>query len=312
MSDFDLMIRVAQRKAAFRIMEELGWSLAPRSPERITEGYLSIVHAHGFTRATGGECDLHWHLFPECCNADSDDEFWKDAVPLEVQGVQTQALGPTDQLLHVCVHGAAWNPIPPIRWIADAIAVMNSAPIDWNRLVGQAQRSGLLVQLRVTLTYLGENFGAPVPAETLRSLREVPVLKREMAEYNYKIQNYETKLMGFLPILWFRYLRLAETQQSPYKVIGFVNYLRCYWGAEHARDLAGYAALMIGRRISAGARQVARCALRTARLQIGIPTRIVQKRFFMRRRPTVLSAKEFAGYQKELSRRKFEHPLKRT
>jgi hypothetical protein len=189
---------------------------------------------------------------------------------------------------------------------------MNSAPVDWNRLAGQAQRSGLLVQLRVTLTYLAENFGAPVPAETLRSLRELPVSKREIAEYKYKIQNYETKPMGFLPILWFRYLRLAETQQSPYKLMGFVKYLRRYWGAEHARDLAGYAALMIVRRISAGARQVSRCALQAARLQIGIPSRIVQKRFSMKRRPTVRSAKEFAGYQKELSHRKFEHPVKPT
>jgi hypothetical protein len=248
MNDFDVMIHEEKRSAAMQVMSELGWTPIPRWPEGLTEGYLSVVNSHGFAHSAGRECDLHWHLFPECCQPDADNDFWEQAVPFRIHGVLTRALAPADQLLHVCVHGAEWNPIPPIRWITDAMMIMKSSSIDWNRILDQARKRQLMLPLRATLNYLVDEFEAPVPADTLESLRRAAISKLERAEYKYKIQNFEPKALGYLPLLWFRYLRLEGNKRSGSKLIGFVKYLQRFWGAEKIWHLPTFGALMAVRR----------------------------------------------------------------
>lgn len=249
MHDFDVMVRMSQRSAAIAVMKDAGWSFMPRTPERINDAYFSIVHAHGFTDPNGRECDLHWHLIPECCRADSDDDFWDEAVPLEIHGVKTRSLSPTDHLLHACIHGAVWNPIPPIRWIADAMMIMKRSAIDWHRIVAQARKRRLTVPLAATLGFLATEYRAPVPRPVIESLRKTAVTKVEVAEYNYKNRNYQDAPFGFLPVLWFRYLRHEPDQSPTLKVIGFLRYLERFWGIDKTRQLPTYAALMIARRV---------------------------------------------------------------
>jgi hypothetical protein len=161
----------------------------------------------------------------------------------------TRALAPADQLLHVCVHGIEWNPVPPLRWIVDSLMIMKSANIDWHRLIAQAQRCRLVFQLKVTMNYLCAKFSAPVPAEILRSIQQIPVSKSEVREYDYKIQNYRLKPLGFIPVLWFRYRRLNGEQRLRQKLIGFARYLRQFWGAEHTSHALAFTALMPLRRV---------------------------------------------------------------
>jgi len=249
MNDFDVMVRVEQTPAAIVLMKKLGWFPMPRSPEGLTESYLSIVNSHGFVHSAGRECDLHWHLFPECCQVDADDDFWEQSVPFQVHDVATRSLAPTDQLLHVCVHGAEWNPIPPLRWVADAMMIMKTSLIDWDRLIAQARKRRLILPLRDTLDYLHNRLAATVPPEILQSLHNIPASRLELAEYKYKTENYEPKPLGYLPVLWFRYLRLEGSDRSRHKLFGFVKYLQRFWGADHIRQLPFYAALMGMRRI---------------------------------------------------------------
>jgi len=249
MNDFDVMVRVGQTSAAIDLMRRLGWNPMPRSPEALTESYLSIVNSHGFTHSAGRECDLHWHLFPECCELDADNDFWDQSVPLQVHEALTRSLAPTDQLLHVCVHGAEWNPIPPLRWAADAMMIMSTAVIDWDRLVAQARKRRLILPLRDTLDYLHQQLAAPVPSKVLQSLHNIQASRLERAEYKYKTENYEAKPLGYLPVLWFRYLRLEGSDRPLHKLLGFVKYLQRFWGADHLRQLPFYAALMGVRKI---------------------------------------------------------------
>ena len=249
MNDFDVLVPTSERSTAFAVMKEAGWSPMPRSPERLTEEFLSVVHAYGFTDSAGRECDLHWHLFPECCAPDADDELWADAVPLELSGVRTRSLSPADQLLHVCVHGAAWNPTPPLRWIPDAMMILKTSAIDWDRLITHARNRRLILPLRDTLDYLSHRLAAPVPPQVLQSLYETKTSRLERAEYKHKLDNYERKLLGYLPVLWFRYLRLEGSKH--HKLIGFIKYLQRFWGADHLRQLFFYAGYMGLRKILA-------------------------------------------------------------
>jgi len=249
MNDFDVMVPERQRSEAMAVMRDLGWRPMPRSPEALTEGYLSIVNGHGFEHASGRECDLHWHLLPECCQTGADDDFWEKAEPFEICRILTRSLAPADQLLHVCVHGVEWNPVPPLRWIVDSLMILKSANIDWNRLLAQAQKCRLVFQLKVTMNYLCAKFRAPVPAEILGSIQQMSVSKSEVREYNYKIQNYRLKPLGFIPMLWFRYRRLYGAQRPRHKLIGFARYVQQFWGAEHTSHALAFTALMPLRRV---------------------------------------------------------------
>jgi hypothetical protein len=249
MNDFDVMIPVEQISRAIDLMKKLGWNPMPRSPETVTESYLSIVNSHGFVHKAGRECDLHWHLFPECCQPDADVDFWERSIPLEIHGVSTRSLSPTDHLLHICIHGAEWNPIPPLRWVADAIMIMGSSSIDWDGLVARSRARHLTLPLRDTLNYLHRQLSAAVPPNTLRALNEMPTSRMERAEYKYKTQNYEAKTLGYLPVLWFRYLRLEGADPSRHKLLGFVKYLQRFWGAERLRQLPFFAAFMGARKV---------------------------------------------------------------
>ncbi len=62
MNDFDVMVRVEQMAAAIDVMRKHGWKPMPRSPEAVADSYLSVVNSHGFTHASGVECDLQSNL----------------------------------------------------------------------------------------------------------------------------------------------------------------------------------------------------------------------------------------------------------
>ena len=154
-----------------------------------------------------------------------------------VQGVPTLALNPADQLFHVCVHGLRWNSVPPLRWVADALMILNSSPeIDWNRLVTQARQRRLVLSLRKALTYLRDLLDTPIPPTILQRLQQIPLSKIERLEYqaNTRVPGP----MGGLPMAWFLYLRRSpSTSTLPPRLIGFPKYLQYLWAVEHLWQL---------------------------------------------------------------------------
>jgi hypothetical protein len=122
-------------------------------------------------------------------------------VPLAFEGVPTLALAPAHQLLHVCAHGVRWDDPSPIRWIADAMAVVRAAgdAIDWRVLCDEAIQRHLVLPVGDGLAYLAEHLGASIPAEVLRTLRASPVSRLE--RYNYESQTREYWQPGALEIM---------------------------------------------------------------------------------------------------------------
>ncbi|MCJ7481546.1 MAG: nucleotidyltransferase family protein, partial [Thermodesulfovibrionales bacterium] len=181
MNDIDILVRPEHAVRAVHLLKELGWLPIDFMP---TEEYMSVSYSHGFRNNAGQECDLHWHVLSQCRKAHDDDVFWQDADEVKIHDATAYVLNPTDQLLHVCIHGARWNITPPIRWIADAITILNnhSAVIDWDRLILQADRLRLILPLRDTLNYLKTQFNAPIDGEFLHSINTLAVPQIERIE----------------------------------------------------------------------------------------------------------------------------------
>lgn len=227
--------------------------LVPRESavEAIAAVRRRLILREGFTRpeervtvATGahfgpeGEVDLHWYSLWQSA---PDYDFWRAAVPIEIDGFPSKALCPPDQLLQVCVHGARWHAVPMLRWVADATLILRSNPdLDWDRFLGQGRRRELTATLAGALSYLREGPGAPVPAEVVEALCREPVSLAQRAARH--AATHPPSLTGTLRTLWDRYRRLKRLDPASPAQPSFPAYLRAWSGSETYRRFSLYAA----------------------------------------------------------------------
>src|SRR6476659_4505051 len=114
MEDIDVLVPRGDADRALAALVRGGWTTDPR-------GRLRSEHAQSLQDGAAHVLDLHWFSLAQ---SGDDLGFWERSVPIEVHGVPTRALGPGDQLLHVAAHGGEWGAITPVRWMADAAAVV--------------------------------------------------------------------------------------------------------------------------------------------------------------------------------------------
>jgi len=60
MADFDVLVPTSKALEARHVLESLEWEWT--SGIRPTSETLGFFHSRGFTKRTGAEFDLHWHL----------------------------------------------------------------------------------------------------------------------------------------------------------------------------------------------------------------------------------------------------------
>jgi hypothetical protein len=247
MSDIDILVPSKKAREAINVLIESGWVPASQSPE----SQIPIAHGTEFKSTSGQIIDLHWHVLHECRRPEVDDRFWERAQVIKLNNVSTHALSPTDQLLHVLVHGIKWNPDPPFRWVADAVTIINTAPsqIDWHTLIREAKEYRLVLPVKMGLVYLRSMFNASIPQAILETIQNTPASRMERIEHRYKTGNYLRKPLGYMPVLWFDYWRLQGTKSLLPKVAGFPEYLRLFWGAESLWQLPRHAVSMTTRKI---------------------------------------------------------------
>lgn len=253
MTDTDVLVPTRQARPVMALLMERGWTPEGWIPEaRRPELTLGVHHAHEFRHPSGQSLDLHWHVLWECGALDADDDFWAAAVPLDLRGTLTRTLCPTDQLLHVCVHGARWSGAPSLRWAADAHMILQrqGISIDWDRLVDQSCRRGLVLPMRATLSLLAEILEAPVPPGVLATLRGIAVPWTQRVEHATGTRAARPPSIALLNRACHHH-RLSAGQTFARSLFGFPRYLRLSYEQESFRGLAGVMRRKIRRRIAA-------------------------------------------------------------
>jgi len=226
MTDIDILVPSSQAPLAFDLLYRAGWK--PMNPFK--EGNLLYWHSMPFKAHSGTELDLHWRPFIGCQESSGKD-FWDGAVPLALVDVSTLSPNATDMLFHVIIHGVKWNPEPPIRWIADAMSLINSsdAKIDWMRLINQAKRQRVCLRVREGLNYLHARFQARVPKSIMNTTNCFQISPLELMEYRYELNDPETgdntpfaRFMSYV----YEGLRLNNGSRLVPTVVGLLNYLQ--------------------------------------------------------------------------------------
>jgi hypothetical protein len=241
MSDFDLLVPTHKAREAINALIALGWKPQTTRPERA----LAVRHSTDFSDSSGRSLDLHWHLVWECCREDDDADFWLSAMRFRLGDETTLALCPADQLLHVCAHGAMWNPNPPFRWAADAMMIINSADVDWNRLLAQTERRRLVLPVSRMLAWLKDALDAGVPDALIEEMQKIKVSRSERAEYRVKMR--QMKGLSSLATFWFMQSRSSEGGFLT-RLVRFPRYLQYNWGLERLHQVPVYMATRVARR----------------------------------------------------------------
>lgn len=235
MSDIDVWVPMEQVRQAVGILAARQWLPADRPLERLTPDYFAVRHSQGFANHKQQEIDLHWHVLNTALDSRVDDALWAGSVPAKLHETRTRALNHTDQLLHVCVHGAAWSSTPPVRWAADAAIILQTAQtagqatgensvhanhtqanhashIDWARLIHMAQMGWCSLQLHATLRYLAEALDQPIPQTVLDELAATRVTPEE--KQVFAVSTRRSVGLGHLPVLWHRHRQYLAQSRS--------------------------------------------------------------------------------------------------
>lgn len=236
--DLDLAVRPERIGDAVLALREAGLAAIETEPERL----LEVRHSLAFVDDRGREIDLHRGML---WRPGLDEEFWHGSVETEIAGAPVRILNQTDQLLHVCAHGAAWNSVHPIRWAADAFKAIEIAGngLDWERLVSMARRGGLTLPLFDALACLAEDLEAPVPSGVLLELSRAPVSTAERrAHYAVARPPSWRRSLSMLSWFWERHRAQALLDGERARPAGFVRYMQGFWGLDKPSQVAGYAA----------------------------------------------------------------------
>lgn len=227
MGDFDVLVPVEGFDRAVRVLESTGWQSLYWDPHRFDPRF---EHAIPLLDPQGNSVDLHCHVLMASCGPETDRDVWEASIPLDVQGVPSRTLCPTDALLHACVHGVNWVENPQHRWVADAVLLTREAPggIDWDRLVRFARARGLTPMVLPPLGYLRESFGIPVPPAVLRDLRESRVSPADRRRYELWTRRPRGRPVARLLHHWYMYTQGLGDVGWSRRMASLPEYLR-FW-----------------------------------------------------------------------------------
>ncbi|MEJ2146326.1 MAG: nucleotidyltransferase family protein [Acidobacteriota bacterium] len=170
MDDVDLLVRRTQLPQVFEILRSDHWETKFPSVSAITRA----VRACPFQDGSGTDIDLHWNVVEASDDPSLEDSFWQGAVPFEFIGRPRNTLNPTDLLLHVVAHAIPGNGTRTLRWIPDAVLVMRTSEIDWERFCREARKRTVSARSALALAYLDEQGFQDVPPAVVKSLQGHP------------------------------------------------------------------------------------------------------------------------------------------
>ncbi|MCX6625043.1 MAG: nucleotidyltransferase family protein, partial [Acidobacteria bacterium] len=201
MEDVDLLVRPADAGAAAEALARSGWHAENGASAADIVRQSRVHHAWQFNRAAGESCDLHWHPVVRCYSPRVHDWFWQGAVEARMLERQVRVPCATDQLFHVCAHGLQWSWTSQVRWVPDALTVLQASPaIDWDRLRDMATEAGMSIRLAYALRYLRDSFGAGAPDSFIEELNATPAGRWERKEFD--LLQKECPLRPWDRILW--------------------------------------------------------------------------------------------------------------
>ena len=250
MADFDILVPEDLARDVIGRLQRDGWSTVAYFSQAPENTYF-YRHIHGtlLTHPDYGEFDLHWHVLNAATFRGADSAFWDDSVPLSLNTIATRALNPTDQLLHVCVHGFTVTEVVPIRWIADALTILRTSQVDWSRLTKLAQDLSVSIPLATTLSFLRDTFPTPIPGGVLEELASI---RTDASERRYfrRLSKLHRSGPEIVAENWERHRRASRDLSPILRLATLPQQFQLHYNLPRLTDLGRFAFSLLGKRIA--------------------------------------------------------------
>lgn len=218
MSDIDILIKPNNSSKAKTIMKDLNWQKV-----FINNIYSNpLLAGINYYKKPNMEIDLHWYLMHLGLDYNLDSILWEAAKTISYNESNVFVLNPSYQLMHICLHGVTWSGTFPLRWILDAMLLINSGiKINWQDILNQTERRHMTIPMLTALNILKNIFDIYVPNEILQQLnisgskteiiwygfakrKPIPIFGMFIINYFYYKLFYKDK---FTFPGWFRYMQ---------------------------------------------------------------------------------------------------------
>lgn len=272
LGDGDILVKKKDVVKVCSILEERGWTCTDPSVTSLNkmnyDGLFEVTHALTFRKGVGLEIEVHWHVFhveleralfrlltlrgPRRIADES--AYWQYARSVDLYDASVKMLSYEDMLVHVIVHGAEGNASHrTLRWVVDAVHLIRSVPIDWDRVLERTRAGGHMVAMQYGITYLNDCAYVPIPHSFVDTLMQLPNSRRERIDYQKRTHIWYPPLGNF-PILWYRYWKFESQGSFVHRVRLFLPFLKKAWSIpahEHLltfvfKKYSGRAARMFG------------------------------------------------------------------
>ncbi|MBI3160114.1 MAG: nucleotidyltransferase family protein [Chloroflexi bacterium] len=227
MLDFDFGVQPERAQAAYELLVRSGWRY--KYGELPPDFWLER-RAVNMVGPLGLELDLHWFFYAKQPFEDFNREVWSQADPIQFGDLSALALNPTDLLITVCLQGFRWDPIPPMRWVADAVWVLRQAGprIDWDLLLARAGTLEIAPQLARAFVYLARGFEVKIPNSLLANLRGTPT------HFSARINAYFQFRRPWPVVGEFLHQYLWSRRMPKYRGLSFIRHLQRLWDLDSA------------------------------------------------------------------------------
>ena len=172
--------------------------------------------------------DLHWSILYDIPHYNIDPNWIKNSEMQLLNDVRVATLSSTDLLYQTCIHGAKYSPVPLIRWVMDAVTLIqvHGHKIDWDQLINAAKYNRQLLPIRDTFNYLVKYFNAPIPADVMRKINSSRFVLSE--KIHFKLQRHAFLSLLLIPSrLWGEHSRSLFPHKNIFlKLAAFPRYLQ--------------------------------------------------------------------------------------
>jgi len=178
--DLDILVRPRDVSRARALIEALGYvscfRLSPRWEARaLHDGrHYSLAHVHP---GRGIMVELHWATdCSEFALPGIDDSWWERRPRADFLGTPVLALTPEELVFLLCMHGTRHHWVS-LGWVADFAQMVRANPaLDWQQVIGMAQRQGTLRILLLGFELARRLLEAPLSDNVSRRIASDPAV----------------------------------------------------------------------------------------------------------------------------------------
>ncbi len=229
MSDIDMVVKPRDANLALKVLQNHGW-YDIRTGKQVSHVDDLLIGTRDLVDGKLNALDFHWRLFKETYYDEADEILWNNKIPLQYNKLRIHTLNSTDHLLNILVHGMEGNLFPSIRWVSDALIILQNGNINWEHLIKLTADLKYTPFLKSGINYLYSNFNISVPDEVLKIIES---LKPSSGENKYFLLKQKLHLAGTFKNIFFRHYqyRLYGKQKDLLLEIRiFIRHYKLNWG----------------------------------------------------------------------------------